>query len=67
MRRIILLSALAGGALAWWLATRRGAHPAASVAIRAAGPEGMRFPPKTWDKVDQASDESFPASDAPGY
>jgi hypothetical protein len=32
---------------------------------RAAGPEAMRDPPEDWDKVDQASDESFPASDPP--
>lgn len=33
--------------------------------IRDAGPEAMENPPTAWDKVDQASDESFPASDAP--
>jgi hypothetical protein len=33
--------------------------------IRAAGPEAMRDPPRAWDKVDQALDESFPASDPP--
>src|SRR5947207_1885049 len=32
--------------------------------VRAAGPENMRDGDETrWDKVDQASDESFPASD----
>ena len=34
---------------------------------RPAGPESMRNPPKQWDKVDEASDESFPASDPPAY
>ena len=33
--------------------------------VRSAGVEGMRSDPKRWDKVDQASDESFPASDPP--
>ena len=33
--------------------------------IRDAGPEAMPDPPEDWDDVDQASDESFPASDPP--
>lgn len=33
--------------------------------VRSAGTEGMRSDPKSWDKVDQAADESFPASDPP--
>lgn len=34
--------------------------------VRDAGPEAMRDTPKRgWDQVDQASDESFPASDPP--
>ncbi len=36
-----------------------------SGAARSAGPEAMRDPPADWGKVDQASDESFPASDPP--
>lgn len=35
---------------------------------RSAGPEGMRDDhPDEWDKVDQAIDESFPASDPPAH
>ncbi|MCX7284103.1 MAG: hypothetical protein NTX28_08660 [Novosphingobium sp.] len=33
--------------------------------VRSAGTEGMRSTPQRWDDVDQASDESFPASDPP--
>jgi len=35
------------------------------VKVRHAGPEGMRSNPPEWDKTDEASDESFPASDPP--
>jgi hypothetical protein len=38
----------------------------AEVQIRPAGPEGMRSPIKRpWTPEDEASDESFPASDPP--
>jgi hypothetical protein len=33
--------------------------------VRDAGPNQMANAPKTWNKVDEASDESFPASDPP--
>ncbi len=33
--------------------------------VRPAGPKDMRDPPKSWDSVDEESDESFPASDPP--
>lgn len=36
-----------------------------SGAARSAGPDAMRDPPEQWDAEDQASDESFPASDPP--
>lgn len=36
-----------------------------SGAARSAGPDEMRDPPSGWSKVDQAVDESFPASDPP--
>lgn len=44
-----------------------GAHGpvGASGNVRPAGPSAMRDPPHSWDKVDEASDESFPASDPP--
>jgi hypothetical protein len=46
-----------------------GAHGAVgnSGNVRPAGPSAMRDPPKTWSKVDEASDESFPASDPPNF
>ena len=35
------------------------------VEVRNAGPDAMRSDPPEWDQVDEASDESFPASDPP--
>jgi len=33
--------------------------------VRDAGPESMENPPEDWTEEDEASDESFPASDPP--
>ena len=33
--------------------------------VRDAGPKAMRDKPDSWNKTDEASDESFPASDPP--
>lgn len=34
--------------------------------VRSAGRREMAAPPRNWDRVDEAGDESFPASDPPG-
>lgn len=33
--------------------------------VRNSGPEAMRDKPAQWNKIDEASDASFPASDPP--
>lgn len=41
-------------------------HAAGDIgSTRSAGPDAMRDPPSEWTRADQASDESFPASDPP--
>ena len=39
----------------------------ADVQVRNAGPAAMRTTTPEWSKVDQAVDESFPASDPPAH
>ena len=41
------------------------AHHGGVSQVRNAGPDSMRSNIKDWDKADEASDESFPASDPP--
>lgn len=48
-------------------AMRNGRKPGpkdAPVQVRNSGPDAMKDQPENWDEVDEASDESFPASDA---
>jgi len=73
--------AAGAGALALWRRRRQGAEPHHGAAFssnetdrenfaqtRSAGPDAMRDPARRrWDRIDQASDESFPASDPPAY
>jgi hypothetical protein len=49
--------------------SRGGAHGPVgnSGNVRPAGPSAMRDPPTNWSKVDEASDQSFPASDPPNF
>ncbi len=46
-------------------ASGEGAHEGSFSHVRNAGPGAMRDKPAQWQKVDEASDESFPASDPP--
>ena len=39
----------------------------AAAAVREAGPDAMASPPQRWSKIEEASDESFPASDPPSF
>jgi hypothetical protein len=45
--------------------TEPGVAGQSGAAARSAGPEAMRDPPADWERTDQASDESYPASDPP--
>lgn len=70
----LAFAGLAGFAIYKIATASKGTEPAAfapgeatggPVEVRTAGPEGMRSDPPQWDRTDQASDESFPASDPP--
>ncbi len=61
-----LLLAVAG-AVVWWESSRIQKVRGLQCHKREAGPDAMRSPPRRWDRVDQAADESFPASDPPSY
>jgi hypothetical protein len=76
LERVFLLTLLAGAvaelARRWPEITGRSARPAFSPDLtdpnltqRPAGPRSMRDPVDHWDDVDEASDQSFPASDPP--
>jgi hypothetical protein len=43
-------------------------HGVARTVVRSAGPSAMRDKPvRKWNEIDEASDESFPASDPPAH
>lgn len=74
--KLTALSAIGYGLYRWLNAAERphtraafagGEATGADVQVRNAGPEAIRSTTPEWSKVDQASDESFPASDPPGH
>jgi hypothetical protein len=68
LARLISLGLLFGGLYTLLFRGQGTAKPRKAMPHqRSAGPEAMKDPPRSWDKVDQAADESFPASDPPAY
>lgn len=71
---LIKLAAAGAAGYALYKYATRDKHPRTAYAggdenfaqVRDAGPEAMQTEPRrAWTKVDEASDESFPASDPP--
>jgi len=60
-----LYRALSGKADRGRAAFATGESTPGPVEVRNAGPAAMASNPPEWDNIDQASDESFPASDPP--
>ncbi len=77
MRMILALLAIGAGAYAFSRRKTNAGHTGRAAfaegqpdqgrsPVRDAGPEAMRDPPRSsWTAVDEASDQSFPASDPP--
>ena len=68
MRNCDILIAAGGFLLAGGLIVRAmgGSGTPGPRYVRPAGRKEMSAPPRDWDRVDEAGDESFPASDPPG-
>lgn len=69
MRRTLfgLAILVAAAAVVRWARARPAADRRPGGYVRDAGPAAMAVKPDGWDRVDEAVDESFPASDPPAY